>query len=155
MLDRLKRFLADITRQDIVSPRIDERLAVAALLVHAVGIDGAVGPAERSRLAESLARHFALGPDEVADLLRDGQAADREAVDLYAFTSVLKRHLEPAGRLAVVELLWEAVLADGTLHEFEDNLVWRTAELLDVRTRDRVLLRKKVESRLGIPAADD
>jgi uncharacterized tellurite resistance protein B-like protein len=33
------------------------------------------------------------------------------------------------------------------VHEFEGNLVWRAAELLGVSTRDRVTLRKAVESR--------
>jgi uncharacterized tellurite resistance protein B-like protein len=40
-------------------------------------------------------------------------------------------------------------MADGVLHEFESNLVWRAAELLGVSTRDRVRLRKLVESRMG------
>ncbi len=37
-------------------------------------------------------------------------------------------------------MLWEVVMADGVIHEFESNLVWRTAELLGVSTRDRVTL---------------
>jgi uncharacterized tellurite resistance protein B-like protein len=49
----------------------------------------------------------------------------------------------------MVEMLWEVAYADGVLHEFESNLVWRAAELLGVSTRDRVELRKAVESRLG------
>ncbi len=37
-------------------------------------------------------------------------------------------------------MLWEIVLADGVLHEFESNLVWRASELLGVSTQDRVRL---------------
>jgi len=43
--------------------------------------------------------------------------------------------------------LWEVVLADGIVDEFETNLVWRVAELIGVSTRDRVTLRKMVEAR--------
>ncbi|MGB3022309.1 MAG: TerB family tellurite resistance protein, partial [Methyloceanibacter sp.] len=43
----------------------------------------------------------------------------------------------------------EMAMADGVVHEFESNLVWRAAELLGVSTRDRVLLRKAVASRVG------
>ena len=35
-------------------------------------------------------------------------------------------------RIRVVENLWEIVFADGESHEFEENLVWRVAELLGV-----------------------
>jgi uncharacterized tellurite resistance protein B-like protein len=40
-------------------------------------------------------------------------------------------------------------MADGVIHEFESNLVWRTAELLGVSTRDRVELRREVAARIG------
>ena len=37
-----------------------------------------------------------------------------------------------------------SVEADGGLTEFEDNLVWRAAELLNISSRDRVQIRKTV-----------
>jgi uncharacterized tellurite resistance protein B-like protein len=36
------------------------------------------------------------------------------------------------------------VFADGVVNELEDNMVWRTAELLGVSSRDRMILRKRV-----------
>ena len=57
------------------------------------------------------------------------------------------RELDQDGRQRMVEMLWEIVLADGVLHEFESNLMWRASELLGVSTQDRVRLRKLVESR--------
>jgi uncharacterized tellurite resistance protein B-like protein len=44
----------------------------------------------------------------------------------------------------VVENLWEVVYADGASHEFEENLVWRVAELLAVNRRDRIAARRQV-----------
>ena len=40
--------------------------------------------------------------------------------------------------------MWDVVFADGEASEFEENVVWRVAELLGVPTRDRVALRRKV-----------
>ena len=51
-------------------------------------------------------------------------------------------------------MLWEVVMADGVVHEFESNLVWRTAELLGVSTRDRVILRQQVAARHGLRTKD-
>jgi uncharacterized tellurite resistance protein B-like protein len=39
------------------------------------------------------------------------------------------------------------VYADGEVHEFEDNLVWRIAELLGVQSRDRIARRARVAGR--------
>ncbi len=123
------------------------RLASAALLVHASAIDGEVDPSERRKLKTLLQERFDLDGSAVRKLLDEAGAREVESVDLYRFTSVLCRELDQNGRKRVVEMMWEVVLADGVLHEFEANLVWRAAELLGVSTRDRVLLRKAVESR--------
>jgi uncharacterized tellurite resistance protein B-like protein len=40
--------------------------------------------------------------------------------------------------------MWKLVYADGTVHEFEDNAVWRVAELLGVPSQTRIALKKRV-----------
>jgi uncharacterized tellurite resistance protein B-like protein len=123
------------------------RLASAALLVHATVVDGTVDRREGEVLREVLERRFELDRREAGQLIQQAAQQEKEAVDLYGFTSVLTRRLDREGRLKIVEMLWEVVIADGVIHEFESNLVWRAAELLGVTSRDRVLLRKRVESR--------
>jgi hypothetical protein len=44
-------------------------------------------------------------------------------------------------------MLWDIAYADGVADEFEENTIWRIAELLGVSTRDRVLLRQRVAGR--------
>ncbi len=148
MFDRLKRFFQDVTgAEPLAREPVDEsRLAVASLMIHVIGIDGAIGDAERRCFERLLEKHFQLDEAAVDELSEAARLADLEAVDLYRFTSILKRKVDLTGRLAIVELLWEMVFADGKVHEFEDNVVWRIADLLDIGTRDRVLIRKKVEA---------
>lgn len=124
----------------------DERLAAAALLFHAVAIDGVVDAAERNTLRSILKTRFRLDDHEVESLIEQARLRDLESVDLHGFTSVLNRALDDDGKRRIVEMLWEIVYADGEVHEFEDNLVWRVAELLGVSTRERVLLRQQVEA---------
>ena len=126
------------------------RLASAALLVHASIIDGKVDASERQKLKELLRQRFDLGDEEVRRLVHEAGMEESELVDLYGFTSVLCRELDQDGRRRIVEMLWEVAMADGAVHEFESNLVWRAAELLGVSTRDRVTLRQAVAARVGI-----
>jgi uncharacterized tellurite resistance protein B-like protein len=70
-----------------------------------------------------------------------------DAVDLYHFTSVIMRQVDEAGRLKIVEMMWEIAYADGTVSEFEDNVVWRAADLLGVSSRDRIELKHQVAAR--------
>ncbi len=155
MLAKLKQFLtqnADAKEADAVKDmsQTQTRLAAAALLVHASRIDGEVTVDEDEKLKALLISHFSVSQAELDELIATADNAEREAVDLYRFTSVLCRHLEQDGRKEIVEMLWGIVLADDVIHEFEDNLVWRVSELLGVSTRDRMILKKKAkETRAG------
>ncbi len=122
----------------------DPRLALAALLVHCTQIDGAVGVEEQEKLRRLLGRTFGVKDDDLRALIDDAMAAEREAVDLYRFTSVLKRQMSEEERVRVVEDLWEIVFADGESHEFEENLVWRAAELLGVSRQARIARKRAV-----------
>jgi len=44
----------------------------------------------------------------------------------------------------MVEMMWQMVYADHQVTEFEDNLIWRAADLLGVSSRDRIELRRRV-----------
>jgi uncharacterized tellurite resistance protein B-like protein len=125
----------------------DYRLAATALLVHAAGIDGSISDAERSKLQARLKLRFGLDDAAAVTLIERATEAEREAVDLYRFTSLLTRSLDEAGRRHIVELMWEMVYADGRVSEFEDNLLWRVADLLHVPSRDRIELRRRVAGR--------
>lgn len=143
----LSDFIADITggsRDTQAFEENDHRLAAAALLVHVMSIDGAVTHAEREIVQRILSERFELSAADTDALVELAIAKDAEAVDLYAFTSVLNRALDDEGRLRIVEMMFEVAYADGGLTEFEDNLVWRAAELLNVGSRDRVRIRREV-----------
>jgi len=122
----------------------DSRLALAALLIHCMAIDGAISPAEREKLRAVLRSSFGLDGADLDLLIADALAAEQDSVDLYRFTSVLKRQLSVEQRISVVENLWEIVFADGQSHEFEENLVWRVAELLSVSREDRIAKKRAV-----------
>ena len=130
------------------------RLAAAALLVHAAVIDGNFDTDEHWKLKTLLQTRFELSDGDARQLIKEAETQEREAVDLYRFTSVLCAELDQDGRKRIIEMLWDVVLADGVVHEFEANLVWRAAELLGVSTRDRVILRKVAESRLSGTSSD-
>ena len=56
--------------------------------------------------------------------------------------------IEPlSAAVTIVENLWEMVFADGVVHELEDNVIWRIAELLAVDSRDRMLMKQRVWKR--------
>lgn len=151
MIKRLKKFLKEITLGESPTREFaedDHRLCAAALLIHIVSVDGIVADSERTQLRTILQRHYELSDEDTTELIEEARKRDLEAVDLYGFTSVLKRRLNLDERRKIVEMMWEIVYADGQVHEFEDNTVWRVTELLGIPASDRLALRRRVANRI-------
>ena len=138
MLESLKNLFADLTGSAAHPARFaenDYRVAATALLVHAATIDGDMSQVKG---------RFGLDDAATTELIDEATVAEHEAVDLYTFTSSINRALDDDGRRRIVEMLWEIIYADGRQNEFEDNLVWRVADLLNVSSRDRIEIRRRV-----------
>ena len=157
MLEGLRQFIADV-----VSPHAQEdrtfddtgyRLAATALLIHVISLDGEPSETEKRKLHSLLESRFRLDPGTADQLIASATRVEGEAVDLYHFTSVIMRSVNEAGRIRIVEMMWEVAFADGQVSEFEDNVVWRAADLLAVSSRDRINLKHLVAAREASAAA--
>jgi uncharacterized tellurite resistance protein B-like protein len=130
---------------------IDEvRIAAVALCNQVMAADGRITPEERAVVADVLKQRFGLEGRSLAALLEAGERAEKNAVDFFRFTSVLKRGLNEEQRTSFIGLLWDIVYADGEKSEVEDHVIWRIADLLGVETRDRVEQRMEAEKRARV-----
>ncbi|MBV9565578.1 MAG: TerB family tellurite resistance protein [Bradyrhizobium sp.] len=155
MLDGLRQFIADVVAPNPRQRAFDDddyRLAATALLVHVISLDGEPSAVERRKLHSLIESRFGLDRGSADHLIASATLVEGEAVDLYHFTSVIMREVDEAGRLRIVEMMWELVYADGQVSEFEDNVVWRAADLLAVSARDRIELKHRVAAEQATPA---
>ncbi|MEX2034778.1 MAG: TerB family tellurite resistance protein [Xanthobacteraceae bacterium] len=152
MFEAIRSFVADLANGDKQGSDFDDddhRVAYAALLVHAASIDGNFSKAERDKLDALLKQRFDLHDAEAGWLIEQATVADQEAVDLYRFTRLLDRALDENQRLRMIEMMWEVAYSDGRITEFENNLIWRVADLLGVASRERIALRQRVKAARG------
>jgi len=149
MLKELKSLWADLAGGEKSEPFKDDdyRLAAAALLVHVATLDHTLTEADRAKLHELLETRFALDAARTDELIDAAISADHEAVDFFHFTHVLMRALDEPGRQRIIEMMWEMVFADQRVSEFEENVMWRVADLLGVSARERIALRQRVSGR--------
>jgi uncharacterized tellurite resistance protein B-like protein len=151
MLDGLRQFIADVVSPHNQGNRaFDEngyQLAATALLIHVISLDGEPSEVEKRKLHSLIESRFGLDPGTADQLIKSATLAEGEAVDLYHFTSIIMREVNEEGRLRIVEMMWELVYVDGAVSEFEDNVVWRAADLLGISSRNRIDLKHIVAGR--------
>jgi uncharacterized tellurite resistance protein B-like protein len=134
----------------------DRLIAVTALLIRVATVHHDLTERRRVKLAASLRSYYGLDDLAAAQLISDGEAVAGTAVDLYRFTRKLNETLDDQGRRRVVQMMWELVYADRGVSEFEENVIWRAADLMGVSSRHRVELRRRTMANMdGLAPVQD
>ena len=123
----------------------DARLALTALLVRVARSDNDYSAAERARIQTIIAARYGLDDAGRDDLLERAETLETEAPDTVRFTRAIKDCVAYEDRLAVIEALWQVVLADGARAKEEDALLRLVANLLGITDMDSAQARKRVE----------
>lgn len=142
-------FIKRLTQSDPAAlPDTDARLALCALLVRIAKTDGDYAASEITHIERIITARYDLPVQEVTALRIEAEKLEAEAPDTVRFTRAIKNAVPYVDREAVVESLWEVVLADGVRDHEEDALLRLVADLLGVNDRDSNLARRRVQGRL-------
>ena len=127
-------------------PDSDARLALTALLVRVARSDNEYSSAERVRIQSIIASRYDLDVADRDTLLADAEVLESEAPDTVRFTRAIKDAVPYEDRLAVIDALWQVVLADGSRAKEEDALLRLVANLLGVTDMDSAQARQRAEA---------
>jgi uncharacterized tellurite resistance protein B-like protein len=122
----------------------ERQLATAVLLVRVATVDREMSEARREKICALMKAHFGLDDVPAAQLIHDAIEAAGNSVDLYHFTRRLNAVLDDTGRQCAVKMMWQVIYVDGPANDFESNIIWRSADLLGVSSRQRIELRQLV-----------
>lgn len=154
MIDRIKALLNGSGGRrpgDAARPGFaDLQVAAAALLVEAAQMDADFDAAERTKILDLVCTRFELTEAEAESLVELAAQRVADSSQLYSFTRVVKDSFDHKERVDLMEMLWEVVYADGTLHDLEANLMRRIAGLIYVSDRESGAARKRALNRLGL-----
>ena len=140
VITRLRDLLHDTLGTDDPA-ETGEHLSVAALLILVARADGRMLKVEEEGLRVLLGSRFGLTREGVERLL--AHAAEVEGT-LDPSTTLVDRLLQDVSvedRPRLLALAYRIAAIDGTVHEFEGDLIWRTGRLLDLSEGEIAALR--------------
>ena len=148
MLDRLLALFGDLRPpQPEVSGAQAVQRSAAALMVLAAELDGQFGYQERETVLGILGSKFDLPRADAERLVAEAGEMVAASTDLFSLTRDISAEVAFENRGEIVEMLWEVAYADGTLHDYEANLVRRVAGLLHVSDHESGAARRRVLER--------
>ena len=143
-------FKKESSKSDTVYFEPDElQIAVSKILVRTAKIDDEFHILEEQKILELLAKYFSLNDEDSKNLMELGISEEKSATDLYTYTNTIKKSLELNERKKIIEMMWQIIVTDDNFDPYENNLVWRVAELIGISTRERVQIKKDFLSTLN------
>jgi len=143
-------FKKENSKSDTVSFEPTEiQIAVSKILVLTAKIDDEFHILEEQKILELLTKYFSLNDEDSKNLMELGISEEKSATDLYAYTNTIKKSLELSERKKIIKMMWQIIVTDDNFDPYENNLVWRVAELIGISTRERVQIKKDFLSSLN------
>tara|TARA_Y100000768_G_scaffold379080_1_gene354296 strand:+ start:2344 stop:2793 length:450 start_codon:yes stop_codon:yes gene_type:complete len=122
--------------------------AISKILVRTAKIDDEFHILEEKKILDLLQSYFDLNADDAQSLLEIAIKEEENATDLYAYTNVIKKELDLNDRKKIIDMMWQIIITDENFDPYENNLVWRVAELIGIGTRERVQIKKDFLSKI-------
>ncbi len=103
---------------------------LAGLMIEAANTDGKITQEELNKISYSLINSFKEDPKIVEECLTKAFKNKDNSKSLYFYTSKLNKYYSDEKKIKLIEVLWEIILSDNEIHDFETNLIRRLAGLL-------------------------
>ncbi len=126
-------------------PKMAVELATAVLLVEASRADFDQDAREIETIRRLLLEHLSLPGEEIDLLLANAHEESERLVSLQHITRLMNEEMAQREKVAVIELMWQVVYADGEKHHYEEHLLRQVAELLYVSHADFIRARHQAE----------
>ena len=126
----------------------EDIMIISGLLVEAAAIDGEIDEKEILKIKDSLIVFFKLSEEKSNNIVNKSLEKVDEQNSLHYFTSKINKEFKHDKKIILLEILWEIILSDGKIHDFESNLIRRLSGLLYISDIECGNAKKRVSKRI-------
>ena len=142
MINLLKNILTNQNSSEDKNDTTNLKL-LCGLMIEAAYTDGQISDSELDKIKISLINIFEEDQNDVSLALQEAIKNKNNSKSLYHYTSYINKNFSDDKKLLLIEALWEIVLSDGNIHDYESNLIRRLAGLLYISDVNSGNARKK------------
>ena len=106
------------------------QLAVASLMITTAKHDGIFDEIEKREILDLLNNYYKLTDEGLSELFKASETIVDSASDIHQFTSKINSSLNDDEKLAIIEMLWKIIIADGRIDDYENALIRKLSGLL-------------------------
>ena len=128
MFKSLSSFFSNV--ENIPDASDNDLHLLSGLMMEAANIDGVIDQKEVNKISNVLIEVFQEEPRKVELELKKCLLKVNDNKSLHYYTSKINKSFDNEKKILLIQVLWEIILEDGEIHQFESNLVRRLSGLL-------------------------
>ena len=148
MIKILKNFFESQASNEDIDPNKNLKL-LAGLMIEAANTDGVIDNNEINKINSILINTFQEDPDQVKLILDETIKNQNDSKSLFFYTSKINKTYSIEKKLLLLETLWEIILSDGKIHDYESNLIRRLSGLLYISDVDSGNAKKRALNKIS------
>ncbi len=147
MINLFKNFFNDNIKSDD-NNTIDNLQILCGLMIEAANTDGNIDEKEISKIKSILIDTFDENIENVNFYLERAINEKNNAKSLYFYTSKINKEFSSDKKILLLETMWEIILSDGKIHEYESSILRRLSGLLYISDIDSGNARKRALNKI-------
>jgi len=151
LLETIQKFFKQHNLESDKKTSSNDLMLLCGIMMEAAAIDGKVDKNEILKIKTSLISIFHEKIEEVEKAISSCLKQINEPNSLHFFTSKLNKSFDNNKKIILLEILWEIILADKQIHDFESNFIRRLAGLMYIsdvncaNAKRRMLIKLKID----------
>tara|TARA_Y100001936_G_C15975185_1_gene613351 strand:+ start:186 stop:641 length:456 start_codon:yes stop_codon:yes gene_type:complete len=122
---------------------------LCGLMIEAANSDGHLDVEEIEKIRSILVQTFGENLDEVNLALEQAVTYRDDSKSLHFYTSKINKEYTHDKKIILLETLWEIILSDGKIHDYETSLIRRLSGLLYISDVDSGNARKRALNKIS------
>jgi len=126
----------------------DKNFLIASILIECGYEDGDLSENEKIRISKILKKKLSLSTEDVNNIVKDALENKKKTVEIYSLIRDLREKLPHDEILTLFISMWEIVLIDDNIDDFEAALMRKLVGLFHITDRESAEARKQAEKNI-------
>tara|TARA_Y100001958_G_C21058328_1_gene422057 strand:+ start:111 stop:557 length:447 start_codon:yes stop_codon:yes gene_type:complete len=122
---------------------------LCGLMIEAANADGEISDIEVEKINNILVDSFKENPSDVKIKLDEALANSNNSNSLFFYTSKFNKEYNYQKKILLIEKMWEVILSDENVHDYETSLIRRLCGLLYISDVDSGNAKKRALDNLS------
>ena len=129
---------------------MDKAIMITSLMIECAKSDDNFSDSEKNLIKKILQNKLHISNDEIDNCFENSQKVSKNSVEIYSLTKEIRDNFSKEEVLLIFEFLWQIILSDGLVDDFEASMMTKLTGLFHLTGRESSEARNNAKASLNL-----